>query len=510
MSEELKNSDNQAEETKAEEVKTEEVKTEEVKAEEVKPEPAKEPEAPKKKSKAGLIIGIIAAVVVIGGGAGAGVWWMTTGSPDAKYSKAMEEAAACVANEDYDEAVALYENAYEIKPENSEPMQAITDLYLTRAKEAVKEEDYETALDILEEGIDKTDADELKDSKDKTEEEYEEWKYNKALEAQNSAATEERYDYSDGTYAVSGYNENGRLVKRTYYNADDSLYSYLENSYDVDGIIQDSHSYFADGVCSSYKIYEYDEKGTAVKANYYDKDEELSGYSIPIEIADNGLWTKYTYYEIEDGEETGDYSENEVSKDDWLTYSKWVQKDEWAEYRYEYGTYERADHFSTENDELMYATIVESKYPNNDLEKYTCEYFDDRKGSIGYAEKDRFSDWAAWKQVNEDGSGYQNFYNDGELYFEEVYNTDGEVIWEVNILENKNDLAVKYTIDYKNGEHGWDKSVHDEYEKWDNGNFKYLKWVHEDGSYIEEDRDEDGKSLGSREYNKDGKLVQEW
>ena len=104
----------------------------------------------KKKGKGGIIALVIVVVLLIGAGAGAALYFTGDAYMSRKNMKLAEE---CFDAEEYEEALAYYEEALKLDP-------GLTEAYLKSADIRVMEGEYEEAIGILEKGLKKTREDE--------------------------------------------------------------------------------------------------------------------------------------------------------------------------------------------------------------------------------------------------------------------------------------------------------------------------------------------------------------
>ena len=100
--------------------------------------------APKKKGKTGLIVGLSSAIVVIAALVCAFFFWIQPNflSDEAKYDKAMEEAAEALDAGDYEAAVAAYKTALGFADGDEQKKE----IYLARAEAYMDAEEYEDAI----------------------------------------------------------------------------------------------------------------------------------------------------------------------------------------------------------------------------------------------------------------------------------------------------------------------------------------------------------------------------
>lgn len=158
------------------------------------------------------------------------------------------------------------------------------------------------------------------------------------IEGENEAGEEEiSFEYEDGSYETTIYDENGNLVMWKYYNPDKTVgsyqtYEYDENgfntkisyyngdgtlsvydiwAYDKDGNITESASYQADGTVSSRMTFEYDKNGNCIKDTAYGEDGKVSVYSVSTFSDDNRLIREDSYTGSDELIATNEYEYDE-------------------------------------------------------------------------------------------------------------------------------------------------------------------------------------------------------
>ena len=152
---------------------------------------------------------------------------MVSSSDSKKYQKHMEVAQKYLEALQYEQAIAEYELAIEIEPNNIEAYQALAELY-------VQMEDYESAIAVLNQGIEQTDSRRLVNyleevqvnweakqvqsaaaqvSQAQTQEvPQEEMQKNSQESALGDDPREETVYMDNGSYRIDEYDENGNLV----------------------------------------------------------------------------------------------------------------------------------------------------------------------------------------------------------------------------------------------------------------------------------------------------------
>lgn len=104
------------------------------------------------KKKLWIVICVIAGVVFVAGIAVA--FFAVSSNSKNKFDRHMEMAVRYVEGLEYERAIAEYESAIEIDPNNIKSYQALAELY-------VQAGDYESATEILNRGIERTESGEL-------------------------------------------------------------------------------------------------------------------------------------------------------------------------------------------------------------------------------------------------------------------------------------------------------------------------------------------------------------
>lgn len=123
----------------------------------MKLEPRQPMQSPKKSNKK-LVIGIILALLCI---AAVTAFFLLRETPEERIDRYLDLGAKYIEEEDYESAIAAYDSALEIDPNLEEAIEGEINTYLAWSDVLVAEEDFDEALDILEEGYDKFDDDRL-------------------------------------------------------------------------------------------------------------------------------------------------------------------------------------------------------------------------------------------------------------------------------------------------------------------------------------------------------------
>lgn len=94
--------------------------------------------------------------------------------------------------------------------------------------------------------------------------------YDETVYGQNGEKTVTIYNFSDVPKSVLEYDRNGKLLRITNYDTDDSIIGWTEYTYDAAGNQIKSIGYDADGSISFHYEYEYDSDGNKIKSiDYY-------------------------------------------------------------------------------------------------------------------------------------------------------------------------------------------------------------------------------------------------
>ncbi len=165
----------------------------------------------------------------------------------------------------YEQAIAEYRAAIEIEPNNAEAYLALAEVY-------VQTGDYESAIAVLEQGIEQTDSEELSGyieevraaqaaAEEAALQEEQAAREEQAASEEESAGENQQEEEPEESAEESGSREE------TVYNEDGS---YWVNEYDGNGNLVKDASYNADGTVSW--VGEYDGNGNNVKTTYYNAD----------------------------------------------------------------------------------------------------------------------------------------------------------------------------------------------------------------------------------------------
>lgn len=248
------------------------------------------------KIRMGIVAAVLVFVVVI-----VAVVIVTAGGIANSYDSHMELARQYLDDLQYEQAIAEYKAAIEIEPNNKEAYLALADIY-------VQQEDYEAAMDILSQGWEQTEAEEITVCLEKVEAIYAEEQKQEEQEQKvyveekqvwaedvGEAEDNERHYYEDGSgwYRIDDYDDSGNLLKSTHYASDDVVQSVDE--YNPNGSLKKQTIYvFNDaGAVSAYSILEYDENGNIVKSTIYHADGMMDSVS---EYDEKGRLIKVSTY----------------------------------------------------------------------------------------------------------------------------------------------------------------------------------------------------------------------
>ena len=204
------------------------------------------------------------------------------------YTKHMDLARFCLNLSWYESAIAEYKSAIALMPENTEAYLALAEVY-------TELEDNKAAIEILGQGIKKTNAEDLivyleiilradREEQDRNlpgrlGAETESENPDNKVEGEKSETNKEIYYGDDGSYSVYEYNDNGNRVKSTYYLKDGTVVNYWLYEYDSNGNLVKEAYYLEDGTIVDYWIYEHDDNGNRVKMICYNTDGNIDYYS---------------------------------------------------------------------------------------------------------------------------------------------------------------------------------------------------------------------------------------
>lgn len=153
------------------------------------------------KTKTKVIIGIVIAIII---GIVAGII-IYNNSDSVKLKKQLDLGNKLLAEEDYDKAIAAFELALQIDPRNADAYNGLADAYIAL-------EDYQSAYDVLMEGYDRTDDEDLLERANKIEEEY---LSKKQTEVEDASAIEE-VPIESATTTEPSTNPDDAMLRRLY------------------------------------------------------------------------------------------------------------------------------------------------------------------------------------------------------------------------------------------------------------------------------------------------------
>ena len=166
------------------------------------------------------------------------------------------------------QALTDYQYVLELDEANAEAYLGIADVY-------IRQGDYDAALDILNEGLEKTGENE------EISEKIAEIESGNITDSSGNARRMSSYDPS-GTlmwYHEYTYDGDGRKSSVTSHDASGNQTGHVDLSYNDEGLPLVSYIFFEDGAVGKY-VFERDDSGNAVKKEAYEADGSLSSYSI--------------------------------------------------------------------------------------------------------------------------------------------------------------------------------------------------------------------------------------
>lgn len=272
-----------------------------------------------------------------------------TGRGNAYIFSGETEENLTLALADYETALTLIDEELESgqKELTEEMTEILVQAYLGIADVYIRQGEYDSALEILREGLVKTnDSEEIRQKIEEIETGnvmdstgnlrrlssydgngalmwYHEYTYN--ADGTRASVTSFDADYTQTGHVDIEYDENGREKVSFWYYVDDGTVDRAEYEYDASGnCIRDviygesdileifTYEYDTQGNIISYirvdgqgiliesAVYEYNDLGQNIKENRYDPDGELSGY-FTTEYDDDGQVSRYTYYDPDGG-----------------------------------------------------------------------------------------------------------------------------------------------------------------------------------------------------------------
>lgn len=220
------------------------------------------------------------------------------------YYKHIELAQHFLSESQYDKAIAEYEAAIAIEPNNAEAYPALARVY-------IELENYEAANKILRQSAERADAeevtvyqeigqedDQVAQNGNKPQESVritDRESADKHIQGGSNGSRKEIYYRDDGSYSIYEYDTNGNRVKSTYYLEDGTVVDFWVYEYDDNGNLIKEAYYFENGTSVEYWIYEYDENGNRIQMTYYNADGTIGYYSV-YEYDENGNRVKATGY----------------------------------------------------------------------------------------------------------------------------------------------------------------------------------------------------------------------
>ena len=259
------------------------------------------------------VIIVVSAVAIVSGK-----------STEAKLAEKLELAQHYISELNYEQAIAMFNEALEIDPKAIEAYSGLADVYIAMGDE-------EKAREVLAQAQEEFPAEAVAELKAKVEEAYgvlpESTEAGQAAQQDPAGAQQkdlsrtERVDNADGTYAIHEYNANGYTDKSTFYSADGSLKGWAIYEYDANWHKIKDTRYNADGGVAGWFIYEYDADGHLVKITDYNED----GIVIRVDEYTNGHLATSTCYS-NDGS-LSQWCINEYDADGHMVRENWYDRD---------------------------------------------------------------------------------------------------------------------------------------------------------------------------------------
>ena len=208
--------------------------------------------------------------------------------PDALYDEQLKQGNLCIEQLDYEGALSAFTEAIETAPERQEGYMGAADAY-------IRLQDYESALSILQNGLEQTGGDEhLADKLARVES-------GNIKDSSGNIRKRTRYDSSGNLiwFQIFTYNEDEKLVQAVSYDADGRPTATVEIPYDENGnplksvnyrsdtgeISTSDKTYDENGVLTQVRnyragtyftlVYEYDSQGRISTIEEYDADNRL-------------------------------------------------------------------------------------------------------------------------------------------------------------------------------------------------------------------------------------------
>ena len=232
-------------------------------------------------------------------------------NPVAYLGRAQATVFSGETEENLSAALADYEKAKELGDNSADLWLGLADIYIRRG-------DYDKALEILKEGLDKTGGDEAIAGK------IAEIESGTITDSSGNTRRMSQYDASGNLtwYHEYTYNAQGQESGVTAYDGNGTQIGHLELTYAADGqplntygVYDDTGEVFAivceydaagqkskethyntDGTMYLYKTYEYDGEGKAIRENNFTPDGTPDGY-VTTEYNENGDWSKMSFYD---------------------------------------------------------------------------------------------------------------------------------------------------------------------------------------------------------------------
>ncbi|MCM1539169.1 MAG: tetratricopeptide repeat protein [bacterium] len=190
-----------------------------------------------------------------------------------RYSNYLVQAQELIDEQNYEEAVGVYETAIELLPEREEAYRKLAELY-------VMMKNYEFAMEILNRGIEQTESEELQEYLEEVESAQEREETKEQAEAEQEQGREQFQDSQPGQETVQGETTDSQESANGIQEEKESEVDLEEGPESINGIVLENGEEIEYKENGEYVVYEYNQDGKVTKSTEYYPDGTVIRYKM--------------------------------------------------------------------------------------------------------------------------------------------------------------------------------------------------------------------------------------